>query len=69
MDYHFIQEKVIRGDIQVCFIGTIDQLANIFTKGLSTTMFQTLMTKLHVVKRLLSLQGHVNKPDLVQSMG
>ena len=54
VDYHFIREKVIRGDIQIRFDGTIDQLADIFTKGLNTVGFHQLMTKLHIIARPLS---------------
>lgn len=38
--YHFIREKVIdHGDIQVCFVSSMDKLADIFAKGLSTPRF------------------------------
>ncbi|XP_019173223.1 PREDICTED: uncharacterized protein LOC109168693 [Ipomoea nil] len=32
-DYHFVRDKVAAGDIQVNFISTKDQLADIFTKS------------------------------------
>ena len=35
VDYHFIREKVLQGDIHVCFVSFVDQLADVFTKGLS----------------------------------
>lgn len=34
VDYHFIREKVLNGDILVKFISILDQVADIFTKGL-----------------------------------
>jgi hypothetical protein len=33
VDFHFIRERVLRKDLQVKFVSTTDQLANIFTKG------------------------------------
>jgi hypothetical protein len=46
VDYHFIREKVINRDILVKFISTMDQLADIFTKGLSSARFALLKSKL-----------------------
>uniref|UniRef100_A0A2N9I200 CCHC-type domain-containing protein n=1 Tax=Fagus sylvatica TaxID=28930 RepID=A0A2N9I200_FAGSY len=34
VDFHFIRERVLRKDLQVQFVSTADQLADIFTKGL-----------------------------------
>ena len=36
VDFHFIRELVLRKDLQVKFVSTTDQHANIFTKGLSS---------------------------------
>lgn len=33
VDYHLIREKVLQGDIQVRFVNSIDQLADVFTMG------------------------------------
>lgn len=33
VDYHYVREKVIRGELQVRYISTKDQVADIFTKG------------------------------------
>lgn len=35
VDYHYIKEKVLNKDLQINFISTHYQLANIFTKALS----------------------------------
>jgi hypothetical protein len=35
VDYHFVREKVLNRDILIKFISTSDQVADIFTKGLS----------------------------------
>ena len=42
VDFHFIQERVLRKDLQVKFVSTVDQLADIFTKGLPSPRFQDL---------------------------
>lgn len=42
VDYHFIREKVLNKDIMLQFISTHDQLADVFTKGLSSNRFLLL---------------------------
>jgi hypothetical protein len=42
VDFHFIRERVLRKDLQVKFVSTVDQLADIFTKGLPSPRFQDL---------------------------
>ena len=39
VDYHFVRERVLRKDLQVKYISTGDQLADVFTKSLSTSCF------------------------------
>ena len=48
VDYHFVHEKVVRGDISIQFISTDDQIANIFTKALPSPRFLRLSSKLLV---------------------
>uniref|UniRef100_A0A2N9IDB0 Reverse transcriptase Ty1/copia-type domain-containing protein n=1 Tax=Fagus sylvatica TaxID=28930 RepID=A0A2N9IDB0_FAGSY len=48
VDYHFVRERVVRGDICLQFISTDDQVADIFTKALPTPRFQRLCSKLLV---------------------
>ncbi|KAM1422622.1 hypothetical protein ACFX2I_004733 [Malus domestica] len=38
-DYHFVREKVQKGDISVHYIPTDDQVADVFTKGLHRPVF------------------------------
>jgi hypothetical protein len=59
VDYHFIREKVLHGDIVLKFISTLDQAADIFTKGLSSSRFAHLRAKLRVLSSTLSLRGDV----------
>jgi hypothetical protein len=42
VDHHFIREKVLNGDIFIKYVSTHDQLADVFTKGLSSTCFSFL---------------------------
>jgi hypothetical protein len=49
VDYHFVREKVLNRDVLIKFISTSDQVADIFTKGLSSSRFMFLKDKLMVV--------------------
>lgn len=49
IDVHFVREKVRNKDIVVRYISTHDQLADIFTKGLTSASFQFLQDKLMVL--------------------
>ncbi len=46
VDYHFIQERVVRGDLSVLFIPTADQLVNLLTKALLAPRYLELSHKL-----------------------
>jgi hypothetical protein len=59
VDYHFVHENVVNRDIVVKFISTGDQIADIFTKGLSSSRFAYLLSKLMVVPPIC-LRGAVN---------
>jgi hypothetical protein len=48
VDYHFVRERVVRGNICLQFISTDNQVADIFTKALPTPRFQCLCSKLLV---------------------
>ncbi|KAL6348536.1 hypothetical protein AAG906_013156 [Vitis piasezkii] len=56
IDYHFIREKVCNHDIQVQHISTVDQIANVFTKG-QTAAFQYLKGKLMVCQNPINSRG------------
>jgi hypothetical protein len=59
VDYHYIREKVLNKDITISFISTSDQIADVFTKGLSSARFLFLKSKLKVIPSPLCLRGHV----------
>ncbi|XP_043710334.1 uncharacterized mitochondrial protein AtMg00810-like [Telopea speciosissima] len=48
IDFHFVRDKVAKKELQVRFISTKDQIANIMTKGLGTTRFSFLQNKLKI---------------------
>jgi hypothetical protein len=48
--YYFIRECMERGDVVLEFVGTQDQLADMFTKALGRVRFQELREKIGVVK-------------------
>ena len=57
VDYHYVRDKVVRKELEVCYISTTDQVADIFTKGLSKSRFLLLTNKLMVRSRAISLRG------------
>uniref|UniRef100_A0A2N9H7Q7 Integrase catalytic domain-containing protein n=1 Tax=Fagus sylvatica TaxID=28930 RepID=A0A2N9H7Q7_FAGSY len=48
VDFHFVRERVLRKDLKVKFVSTVDQLADIFTKSLPTQRFIDLQRNLTV---------------------
>lgn len=61
LDYHFIREQVLAGNISLFHISSEAQIADIFTKALSVSRFQQLKTKLMVSAPPLSLRGSVKE--------
>ena len=59
IDFHFFQDMVADGSLVVCFLSNKDQLADVFTKPLSSSRFALLRTNLNVLPALLSLRGSV----------
>lgn len=48
--HHFIREKIASGEIQLEYILTVDQVADIFTKALGRIVFERLRNKLGLVQ-------------------
>ena len=48
IDLHFVREKVALGDVHILHVPTTSQYANIFTKGLSTSIFCEFRSSLNV---------------------
>ncbi|XP_028104402.1 uncharacterized protein LOC114303481 [Camellia sinensis] len=57
IDFHFIRDKVVAKVIALKYVPTTDQVADIFTKPLSTSRFLYLKDKLLVQPCPISLQG------------
>lgn len=49
--YHYIQEKVLQEEITLASIGTREQVTDIFTKGLGSTIFFKHREALGIVRR------------------
>jgi hypothetical protein len=47
--HHFIREHVANGDIELSYVNTKDQLADIFTKPLDERRFKELRSKLNII--------------------
>ena len=61
VDSHFVRENVIRKDLELCYVATIDQITYIFTKGLSTVQFTALKSKLSIDAPTSSLKGRITE--------
>lgn len=57
VDYHFVRDKVVNGDIVIKFVPTLSQAADLFTKGYTAACFLQLRHKLMICPCPLSLQG------------
>ncbi|KAM5580161.1 hypothetical protein ABKV19_009748 [Rosa sericea] len=67
VDYHYVRDKVVNRELQVSFVSTTDQLADIFTKGLPAPRFHFLVSKLPVLSRPASLRGHDRPKECLHS--
>ena len=63
IDFHFVRDKVQTGQLLVRHLSTVDQLADIFTKGLGIPRFLSLKAKLTVHPDPLRLRGRVSDKD------
>ena len=57
VDYRYVHEKVVHKELDVRYINTVDQIADIFTKGLTSIHFQILRFKPMIRPRPIRLQG------------
>ena len=48
--YHFVRELVEEGTVELLYVPTEDQLADIFTKGLDSTWFEKLRVQIGVCR-------------------
>ncbi|PKI58839.1 hypothetical protein CRG98_020738 [Punica granatum] len=61
IDYHFVREHFMRKQLSIRFISSDDQLAEALTKGLSSSRFVDIRSKLHMAQSPFSLQGSNRK--------
>jgi len=59
IDCHLMREKIQAGMIQTVYIRTTHQPADLFTKPLSSTQFETLLSKLGVINIHSNVRGSV----------
>jgi hypothetical protein len=59
IDFHFVRDMVAKKTLDIWLISSHDQLADIFTKPLSTAWYAFLTSKLNVTFPQLSLRGRV----------
>jgi hypothetical protein len=63
IDFHFVRDMVAKKTLNVRFICSKDQLADLLTKPISSSRFAQLRTKLNVLPIPLGLSGRVNDKD------
>ena len=61
--YHFIRERVLAGDIDLMYVRTDEQIADIFTKALGAEKLRRFRAMLGVRELALSLRGSVETPS------
>ena len=65
IDCHFTQEKVLEGLIQLRYISTHDQLADVLTKIIPSTKLRPLLSKLDMFPTTTSLRGDVEHTGFI----
>ncbi|GAA0186474.1 transmembrane signal receptor [Lithospermum erythrorhizon] len=57
IDVHFVRERVAKGALKDSYVSTVDQLAEFFTKSLSTDRFNKLRFNLGIHKPHATIEG------------
>jgi hypothetical protein len=60
IDFHFVQELVASKDLEILFVPSVDQLADVLTKPLVSKWFHHLSYKLNVRSLPLNLREGIN---------
>jgi hypothetical protein len=50
IDLHFIREKVAIGQVRVLHVPTTSQFADVFTKGLPSSVFEEFRSSLNICR-------------------
>ncbi|KAL5751678.1 hypothetical protein ACOSQ2_022185 [Xanthoceras sorbifolium] len=59
IDVHFVRENLLNGQVEIRYIPTASQIADLLTKPLSVAQFEILLSKLTVALPQLCLRGNV----------
>ena len=59
IDLHFLKDKVTKGELEINYVGSNDQIANVLTKPLPHYKFSCFKNKLKVIDKTLSLREGV----------
>ena len=62
LDIHFVREKVAIGELRVTHVPSARQLADVFTKGLPSALFNDLRDSLSVAAPAVETAGGVSGP-------
>ncbi|MCO5556886.1 hypothetical protein L7F22_010440 [Adiantum nelumboides] len=57
--YHFVQDQVLASDINLVYVSTEEQVADIFTKALGAEKLRRFLTMLGVLQLASSSRGSV----------
>ena len=60
LDIHFVREKVAVGEVRVTHVPSARQIADVFTKGLSSALFLDFRDSLSVTAGDVETEGGVN---------
>ena len=61
--YHFVREKVIEGEVDLMYVNTNQQVADILTKGLSIEKHTQFRNMMGVVDIDMMAEKHDGKED------
>ena len=61
IDFHYVRDQVLRGQLHVQFVSTKDQYVDALTKSLTSSRFLLLRDNLRVHSLPFRLRGHVEE--------
>jgi hypothetical protein len=64
IDFHFVRDRIVDESLEILFIPSSDQLADVLTKPFVSTRFQRLCFKLNVRSPPLTLREGINAHNL-----
>ncbi|KAH9782940.1 retrovirus-related pol polyprotein from transposon RE2 [Citrus sinensis] len=64
LEIHYIRDKVLGKELEIRYIPTEEQVADVLTKALSFPKFNYFRSKLNVINRPLSLRGDVKEAHI-----